>query len=53
VFPHALEKLAKCVNAADLSMWRKTLCKEIYVRQVIGDLDLNYDSKDLIEESKE
>ena len=53
VFPAALEELAKCVTAADLSVWRKTVCRQIYSRQVIGDLDLNYDPQDLIEESKE
>ena len=53
VFPAAFVELAKCVTAADLSVWRKTVCREIYSRQVIGDLDLNYDPQDLIEESKE
>ncbi len=53
VFPAALEQLAKCVTETDLSVWRKTVRREIYSRQVIGDLNLNSDPQDLNEASKE
>ncbi len=36
-----------------MSAWRKALTKEVYARQVIGDLDRDFNPQDEEEESKE